>query len=480
MLFNSISYFIFAPLVIGIYYFLPVRFKIVWLFFASLYFYAVFKWIYIFLLIYSIVISYLTIHYIQIYKNHHTRKKFFLIMGIFGNLLILIIFKYLQQFFDIVNLISGRNECDPDYLEPPQILLPMGISFFLLQAISAIVDVYKEKEEKPKNILYFGLYLSFFPQLVAGPILRMQDLMQQFYQKIQFSKENLRNGLFLLTMGFLKKTLIADQISPYVDKVFLTPWEYHSLSMWIAVFLFSIQIYGDFSGYSDIAMGTARIMGFYFPVNFQRPFFATSMREFWNRWHISFSSWLRDYIYIPLGGSKVSSFRVYLNLLITMLISGLWHGAGWNYLLWGSLHGFFLLLERFLSNFHFIKKIKIPDIIGKFYSFWVFSFTFFFFRAKSIIFPNTDFPATPIETGWYMLLRSIIYSPGKLIIPDIHYIVLILILLAFEYHQEKSKENLINKFVNSPLVYIFSIIVLFTSLVIYATTVSQPFVYFQF
>lgn len=486
MLFNSLHFFIFIIIIVPIFFILPERYQRIWLFLCSLYFYAIFKFFYIFLLLYSIIISYASIIFIDKTDNKKT-KKIYLTIGIIGNLLLLLVFKYSVQIYDILNFILGFKPCDKNYIEPPNILLPMGISFFCLQAISAIVDIYRGEAYKPKNILYFGLYLSFFPQLVAGPILRTKDLLDQFYEKKLFDENNLRFGLFYITLGYFKKTLIADQISIYVDQIFKEPWEYHSISMWIAVYLFSLQIYGDFSGYSDIAIGIARLMGYNLPQNFNRPFFSKTMSEFWRRWHISFSSWLRDYIYIPLGGSRVHIVRMYLNLFITMLISGVWHGAGWNYLLWGAIHGIFLLGERLVLSLRILQQIgkKIPkyllSFIGIFYTYWVFSFTFFFFRAKPLIFPETNFIASSIEVAWYMVLRSIIPSPGKILLPDLSYFGMIFLLFLIEYlMEEENYHKKIENFIKSDYLFIVAGVILFTCIVIYSITVSQPFVYFQF
>lgn len=479
MLFNSIHFFIFAPLVIFIFFIIPKRYQNYWLFLMSLYFYAVFKFLYVFLLLYSIVISYLSIYFIFRFYNKQNLKKIFMILGIMGNLALLIIFKYLVQFYDILNFFLGFSPCDKEFIEPPNILLPMGISFFSLQAISAIVDSYYGTIEKPKHILYFGLYLSFFPQLVAGPILRTKDLLDQFYFHKKFDFTNFRYGFFYIVSGFYKKTLIADQISNSVDQVFNAPWEYHSLSLWLSVFLFSIQIYCDFSGYSDIAIGTARILGYTLPENFRRPFFSVTMGEFWRRWHISLSSWFRDYVYVPLGGSKVSSIRTYINVFITMFISGIWHGAGWNYVLWGSIHGVFLLLEKFLLSFKIIKQIKLPKWFGITYTFWVFSFTFFFFRAKPLQFPETNFVVSSIDVAKYMVARAFMISAGKMLNVDSTFLFLTFILFIFEFFLEK-KEKTIENIIKSPLLFVFGFVILFLCVVLYSITVNQPFVYFQF
>jgi len=486
MLFNSLHFFVFILIVIPVFFLLPERYQRYWLLIVSLYFYAVFKFIYIFLLLYSIIISYVSIYYID--KSNDIRiKKIFLWIGVIGNLLLLLVFKYSVQLYDILNFLLGFEPCDKEYIQPPNIILPMGISFYCLQSISAIVDVYRGLVEKPKNILYYALYLSFFPQLVAGPILRTKDLLEQFYLGKKFDLQNFRSGLFQVCLGLFKKTLIADQISPYVDQVFSAPWEYHSISMWIAVFLFSLQIYGDFAGYSDIAIGIARIMGYDLPQNFNRPFFSKTMGEFWRRWHISFSSWLRDYVYIPLGGSRVHAFRMYVNLFLTMLISGLWHGAGWNYLIWGGLHGMFLLGERLFLSIQFIKRLgeKLPEwliaFVGIAYTYFVFSFTFFLFRAKPLVFPETNFTASPLDVGWYMILRALIPSEGKIVIPSLQYFVLIFTLFIVEYWMEhEDKKIYIKNFIKSDYLYIVAGVILFTCLTIYSVTVSQPFVYFQF
>ena len=486
MLFNSLHFFVFILIVIPVFFLLPERYQRYWLLIVSFYFYAVFKFIYIFLLLYSIIISYVSIYYIDKSKDIRI-KKIFLWIGVIGNLLVLLVFKYSVQLYDILNFLLGFEPCNKEYIQPPNIILPMGISFYCLQSISAIVDVYRGLVEKPKNILYYALYLSFFTQLVAGPILRTKDLLVQFYHGKKFDLQNFRSGLFQVCLGLFKKTLIADQISPYVDQVFSAPWEYHSISMWIAVFLFSLQIYGDFAGYSDIAIGIARIMGFDLPQNFNRPFFSKTMGEFWRRWHISFSSWLRDYVYIPLGGSRVHAFRMYVNLFLTMLISGLWHGAGWNYLIWGGLHGIFLLGERLFLSIQFIKRLgeKLPEwliaFVGIAYTYSVFSFTFFLFRAKPLVFPETNFTASPLDVGWYMILRALIPSEGKIVIPSLQYFVLIFALFIVEYWMEhEDKKIYIKNFIKSDYLYIVAGVILFTCLTIYSVTVSQPFVYFQF
>ncbi len=479
MLFNSIHFFVFAPVVILIFFNIPKQYQNYWLFLVSLYFYAVFKFLYIFLLLYSILISYFSILLIFRFSNQQKLKKFFMIFGVIGNLALLLIFKYLVQLYDILNFFLGFSPCDTNYIEPPQILLPMGISFFSLQAISAIVDSYYGTIHKPKHILHFALYLSFFPQLVAGPILRTKDLLKQFYSEKKFDLSNFRYGFFYIISGFYKKTLIADQISSSVDQVFNAPWEYHSISLWMSVFLFSIQIYCDFSGYSDIAIGIARILGYSLPENFRRPFFSVTMGEFWRRWHISLSSWFRDYVYVPLGGSKVSNLRTYLNLFITMFISGIWHGAGWNYVLWGSIHGLFLLIEKFLLSFEKIKKIQFPKFLGIAYTFWIFSFTFFFFRAKPLQFPETDFVASSIEVAKYMVARAFVISSGKIISLDFSYLFFVLVLFVFESYIEKD-EKIIERISKNPLFFIFGFIVLFLCLILYSITVNQPFVYFQF
>ena len=317
------------------------------------------------LLIYSTLLDFYLGKAIFNSKNKQT-KKLLLITSLAGNLGLLGFFKYANFMIDEVNgIVEYLGMSQIDSLE---IILPIGISFYTFQTISYTVDIYRGKLTPSKSFWEFALFVSFFPQLVAGPILRASHFLPQLREKL--SKENLttrlrtitihhtalRFGITLMAMGFLKKMFFADNIAPMVNEIFTAPLGLESFSVIIGAIGFGVQIYCDFSGYSDIAIGAATILGFHIPANFNKPYFATSPVDFWRRWHISLSTWLRDYLYIPLGGNRKSNSRTYVNLLTVMIIGGLWHGASWNFLVWGALHGGYLAIHKII-----VKKFPIFD-----------------------------------------------------------------------------------------------------------------------
>lgn len=480
MLFNSIHFLIFLPIVLVVFFLLPERGQRWWLFFVSLYFYAVFRVAYLTLLLYSIGLTYLCMVAMQ-RATSKLQRNAWLTVAVLGNLAMLLVFKYLHLFYDSLNLVFGLVAGDWQFVRGPTFLLPMGISFFGLQAVSAAIDVYRGTAAPPKNLLRFGLYKAFFPLLVAGPILRPKELLPQLEGRKVFSEVNLREGLAKMALGFFKKTILADALSPIVDQVFAAPGSFNSLSMWIAVYVFSFQIYCDFSGYSDIAIGIARIMGYRLPENFDRPFFSTSIGEFWRRWHISFSSWLRDYVYIPLGGSRVSPVRAYANLFLTMVVSGLWHGADWNFLIWGAIHGGFVALERAIAGFpRLMERFKrLPAWLGIVYVYSVFSVAFFYFRCRPVALPGVDH-ASPLQVAWFMTERALSFSSGAQAVLPWNAAVLIAILVLLEWSQKQGMEPIRNWLRRPYPMYAISSAVVIVCLYIYSVTVSQPFVYFQF
>ncbi|NDF48328.1 MAG: MBOAT family protein, partial [Nitrosopumilaceae archaeon] len=297
-----------------------------------------------------------------IYKTDSiARKKILLITSLAGNLGLLGFFKYADfaitqfnfvgQYFDIGSNITMLN-----------LALPIAISFYTFHSITYTVGIYRRQLEPAKTFTEYAIFVAFFPQLVAGPILRAKEFLPQLREKIVAStvggkfrlivieKSNLKYGVTLMIFGFLKKMFFADNIAPLVNDVFSNPVGHDSLTIILTTLAFGIQIYCDFSGYSDIALGAAWIMGFKIPINFNKPYFATSPSDFWRRWHISLSTWLRDYLYVPLGGNRKSKYRTYLNLFIVMFLGGLWHGASWNFVIWGTLHGAYLAIHRVLNN----------------------------------------------------------------------------------------------------------------------------------
>jgi D-alanyl-lipoteichoic acid acyltransferase DltB (MBOAT superfamily) len=476
MLFNSLHYFLFAPAVIAIYFALAPRWQKLWLLLVSFYFYAVFRVPFTALLLFSIAVTHLAVVGMQRSRRKAWRMSF-LWLGIVGNASLLYFFKFIDFSFEVYNGLLQLAPCDPLYARPTGVVLPMGISFFTLQAIAYAVDVYRGT--LPAGRIYgFALFLSFFPQLVAGPIMRAKDLLHQFEQRHSFQYENLRAGMGLIALGLFKKSMMADPAGEVVDRVFGDPGAYSWVSLWLASFLHALQIYGDFSGYSDIAIGTGRIMGFQIPINFNRPFLAVDMTDLWRRWHISLSSWLRDYVYIPLGGGRVSRGRTYLNIFITMFVSGIWHGAGLNFVIWGGFHALVVVLERFVFSFERIGQFYRERVwrVAKFvYTFIFFSFPLLFFRARAL--PDIGDAA---DVGWYMALRTLNFSAGAGIDVPLSLGVSIGLLMGAEILLEKREDILAPLMKREGIFWGAVAVIVIYCLLLYSVTDSAPFVYFQF
>ncbi len=344
MLFNSLDFLLFLPLVVGLYYGLPVRFRWFVLLIASYVFYAWWKIEYLLLLFASTLTDYLCGLAMGRHPTRHARRPF-LILSLITNLGLLATFKYLGFFADSLEALLGLLG-QPTDVPVIDILLPVGISFYTFQTLSYTIDVYRGKLEPERHFGYFALYVSFFPQLVAGPIERASNLLPQLHAPRPLNLFWLRSGFLLILWGFFKKVVIADRLALYVDPVFAQPTSYHAAHFWIALYFFIFQIFCDFSAYSDIAIGTARIFGVDLMENFRRPFAARSIAEFWQRWHISLTTWFRDYLYTPLlrSGGRSSKARWMGSILIVFVLSGLWHGAAWTFVLWGTLHGLYLVV----------------------------------------------------------------------------------------------------------------------------------------
>ena len=378
MLFNTPDFIIFFVIVISLLVIIQRRkFQHAILLSASYFFFYYSSNYLIILLIFSTLLDFYIGKEIRNSSNIR-KKKILLTTSLIGNLGILGFFKYYD--FAILQFnILGNNFNLVQQFPELNIILPIGISFYTFQTISYTVDIYRGKLEPAKSLSEFAIFVSFFPQLVAGPILRAKEFLPQLKEKIANGKpqyqlrkiiiepKNLRIGLTLMTIGFVKKMFFADNIAPLVNDIFNNPVGHESFTIILGAIGFGIQIYCDFSGYSDIAIGAAMILGFKIPINFNKPYFATSPSDFWRRWHISLSSWLRDYLYIPLGGSKKSKKRTYVNLAIVMFLGGLWHGAAWNFIIWGLLHGGYLAIHKFIiDRYPSIAKAKIFQTkIGK-------------------------------------------------------------------------------------------------------------------
>ncbi len=381
MLFNSLQFLVFFAFVISFYYALPHRSRWLLLLLASSYFYMVFVPVYVLILFGVILIDYLAAFLIN--RNRGFLRKLFLGLSLTANLGILCYFKYYNFFLENISLLLNTfHVTNP--LPFINVILPIGLSFHTFQAMSYTIEVYRGNQKPEKHIGIYALYVLFFPQLVAGPIERPQNLLPQLKKEQIYSKLNLRTGLILMAWGFFKKVVIADRLAVVVDHCYANVYSHSTSDMWLGVFFYSIQIYCDFSGYSDIARGAAKMMGIDLMENFKNPYLSTSLTEFWRRWHISLSTWFRDYIYIPMGGSRVSAKKICFTILVVFLLSGLWHGAKYTFLVWALIHAIFLILEHFLkekketpANF-FVTSIRIL------YVFIITTLAWVFFRSQNI------------------------------------------------------------------------------------------------
>ena len=361
MLFNSLQFLIYFVFVTTCYFAIPHKYRWLLLLIASCFFYMSFIPVYLFILGGTIVIDYIA--GILIEKSSGAKRKSFLVLSLIANIGVLAVFKYYNFIAENINLLSSAA-FNSRALDSWKIILPIGLSFHTFQAMSYTIEVYRGNQKAEKNFGIYALYVMFYPQLVAGPIERPQNLIHQFYEEHNFDIERFKSGITLMMIGFFKKVVIADRLSMAVDYSYSNLNQQSGLSVAIATFFYCFQIYCDFSGYSDIAIGAARIMGFDLMKNFNAPYFSKSISEFWTRWHISLSTWFKDYLYIPLGGNRVTISRKFINLFIVFALSGLWHGANYTFIIWGILHA--LLLGYSNLKTHFTNKFGIEFTINKF------------------------------------------------------------------------------------------------------------------
>lgn len=383
MLFNSYSYAIFLPIVFILYWIIPQKYKWILVLAASYYFYMCWNPKYIVLIFGTTVISYMAALFIG-RTDDKKKKKIILVFTVIVCMGVLFLFKYfnfaLESISDFLKLFTINFS--PVTLK---LMLPVGISFYTFQTMSYVIDVYKGDAEAENHFGYYAAFISFFPQLVAGPIERTNNLLPQLKADKKFDYNKASYGIRLMVWGFFKKLVIADNFSVYVDQVFNNTQKYQGGAFLIASFLFTIQIYCDFSGYSDIAIGTAKLLNVDLMTNFKSPYFSASVKEFWQRWHISLSTWFRDYVYIPLGGNRCSKWKHNRNLLITFLVSGIWHGANWTYVVWGGIHGIAQILENIFRKKQIEKKENRIFWGLKVLLVFIFcDFAWIFFRANSI------------------------------------------------------------------------------------------------
>lgn len=397
MSFASLNYVVFLAVVVILYFVLPHRIRWIWLLAASVFFYVTYDPLCLAVLAAVILITYGAGLLLERQNKNadeekaKKNKKLILVLSLIISIGVLAFFKYTgfaaEVFVTIANALGAAFPM-PDF----SIIMPIGISFFTFKVISYLMDIYRGKIEAKRHIGKYALYVSFFPQIISGPIERPETLLKQFDEKKYFSFERMRSALVLILFGLIKKVVIADRMGTLVNTVFNNPGEYTGVPVILAILFYAVQLYCDFSGYSDIAIGTCNLMGFDVMKNFDRPYFSQSIGEFWRRWHISLSSWLRDYLYIPLGGSRVTKARWALNVMIVFLISGLWHGSAMTFIVWGGLHGLYQVIGKFtrkpkdalLMKLGASKESFSYKLLATLCTFALASFAWIFFRASTL------------------------------------------------------------------------------------------------
>lgn len=470
LLFNS-GFFLFFFLFILVFYrffWHNYRAKVFFLMTMSLYFYYKSSGVFFVLIIISSIIDFIAGK--MIHENESpAQRKLLLVISLVMNLGILAYFKYTNFFLDTVNQIAGAAHFDM-----LNIFLPVGVSFFTFQSMSYTIDIYRGQLEPEKKFTDFLFFVSFFPQLVAGPIVRASDFLPQIKNDVFVSREDIGRALFLIIAGLFKKAIIADYISiNFIDRVFEWPTRFTGVENLLALYAYAIQLYCDFSGYSDMAIGLALLLGFKLPINFNSPYKAASITEFWQRWHISLSSWLRDYLYIGLGGNRKGGARTYVNLVLTMLLGGLWHGASWRMVIWGFIQGAALAIERKLGIKKWTEKSKLNRFIGFLVTFNLFTFTLLFFRAQS-----HQVALEMVSQMWNYFNPEVFFQ-----FIEGYPLVFILIVIGYLTHFTPAKwEEIAQKFITN-LPFIGKAILLAFVIWMVAQFKSadiQPFIYFQF
>jgi alginate O-acetyltransferase complex protein AlgI len=499
MLFNSLQFFVFFPIVTAGYFVLPHRFRWFWLLAASCYFYMAFIPAFILILCFTITVDYFAGIFIE--ESQGKRRKMFLLASIFANVGALAFFKYFN--FLNTNLAELAGLLHLNYPIPfLRIILPIGLSFHTFQSLAYTIEVYRGKQKAERKFGILALYVLFYPQLVAGPIERPQNLIHQFYEEHVFDYKRVTDGLKLMLWGFFKKMVIADRLAHLANPVFDHPHDYQGPLLLLGTIAFAYQIYCDFSGYTDIAIGAARVMGFRLMKNFDTPYCSKSISEMWRRWHISLSTWFRDYLYISMGGNRVPRWRWFINLFVTFVVSGFWHGANWTFIIWGGLHGFYLVFsiwtETFREKFNHVIGLDRVSWLLRFIqvasTFGLVCFAWIFFRANSL--SDATYIITHLFSGYDpntlgLILEQLKATLGtnfqlKILLPNltpaqILFIVAVEVLFLELVQLFQRRLSLIQVVAAKPLLVRWSVYyVMIFFILLFGVFEQSKFIYFQF
>lgn len=491
MLFNSVQFLIFFPVVSFLYFMIPHRFRWAMLLVASCIFYMAFIPAYISILAVTIVIDYIAGIWIE-KEGEPGKKKFFLIVSIISTCLVLFVFKYFNFFNSNFAAIAGLLHWNYP-IGTLRIILPIGLSFHTFQSLSYVIEVYRGHQKAEKNFGIYALYVMFYPQLVAGPIERPQNLLHQFYEEHKVDYRRITEGLRLMLWGLFKKMVVADRLAVFVNQVYNNAGDYKGATLLIATMFFAFQIYCDFSGYSDIALGSAKVMGFTLMKNFDRPYASKSIHEFWKRWHISLSTWFKDYLYISMGGNRVPKWRWRLNLMITFTVSGFWHGANWTFIIWGALNGFYLVAslvtadmrKKMLELTRLNRLPRLHKVVQVLITFLLTCFAWIFFRANSL--GDAVHIITQMFNGggqWFdpATLAEAIKASGLGTINFAFAISAVVVMEVLQYLM--SKQDLVEGFRRKPMflrwVCYYALLLAVIIFGMYGSTHQIEFIYFQF
>ena len=479
MLFNSLGFCAFFIIVTSLYYALPWSARWKMLLIASCYFYMSFVPIYILILLVTILIDYSLGILIADAQGH--RRKVYLVVSILSTCAVLFVFKYYNFFMKTSTDIGHLLGYDPN-LPLSHFILPIGLSFHTFQSLSYVIEVYRGNQKPERHFGIYSLYVMFYPQLVAGPIERPQNLLHQFYEHHHFNIENVMRGLSLMAWGYFQKMVIADRCAIYVNVVYGS-WQTSSgLELLIATVLFAIQIYADFAGYSSIAIGAARVMGFELMQNFNHPYFSKSIAEYWRRWHISLSTWFKDYLYYPLFGDHVTIPRHFISLLITFTVSGLWHGANWTFVVWGFYNGALLVLEGWIGKWW--RRGWAWTAARRLVTLTLILIGFIFFRARNI--PQALGIMARIATSTSLSLRSlqeaVLVATGdsSALALMAGTLILIIVMFGLEAMQEGRRLFFRDNIAQSVRWQAAAVVLLFQAVMIFGSLRASSFIYFQF